>query len=86
MVSSSSSMENLSYTMNCSDSFFVSSILILTVVLQLLFFYKFSLFLAALGFCCGVRPFSYCGEWRLLFVVVCGLLIMVASLVVEHRL
>ena len=30
--------------------------------------------------------FSGCGEWGLLFVVVHGLLIAVASLVVEHRL
>ena len=30
--------------------------------------------------------FSSCGEPRLLFVAVCGLLIVVASLVAEHRL
>ena len=30
--------------------------------------------------------FSSCGEWGLLFVVVCGLLIVVASLVAEHGL
>ena len=30
--------------------------------------------------------FSSCGEWGLLLAVVCGLLIAVASLVVEHRL
>ena len=29
---------------------------------------------------------SGCGEWGLLFVVVCGLLIAVASLVAKHRL
>ena len=44
------------------------------------------LFLAVLGLCCCVRAFSSCGEWGLLFVVVHGLLIVVASLVVEHSL
>ena len=36
------------------------------------------LFMAALGLCCCAPVFSSCGE--------CGLLIAVASLVVEHRL
>ena len=41
---------------------------------------------AALGLhCCG-WAFSSCCERGLLFVVVCGLLIAVASLVVEHGL
>ena len=44
------------------------------------------LFLAALGLRCCVRAFSSCGEQWLLFVEVCGLLIVVASLVAEHRL
>ena len=44
------------------------------------------LFLAVLGLRCSVQPFSSCGEKGLLFVVLCGLLIAVASLVVEHRL
>ena len=44
------------------------------------------LFLAALDLRCCARAFSSCGEWELLFVVVCGLLIVVASLIVEHRL
>ena len=43
------------------------------------------LFLAALGLRCYVRAFSSCVEWGLLFIVVCGLLIAVASLV-EHGL
>ena len=46
-----------------------------------LFFY---LFLAALGLCCCARAFSSCGERGLLFVVVRGLLIAVASLVAER--
>ena len=45
-----------------------------------------NLFLAALGLPCCARAFSSCGDWGLLFFVVRGLLIAVASLVVEHRL
>ena len=44
------------------------------------------LFLAALGLRCCVRVFSSCGERGLLFIAVRGLLIAVASLVVEHGL
>ena len=44
------------------------------------------LFLAALGLRCCERAFSCCSEWGLLFVVVRGLLIAVASLVAEHGL
>ena len=44
------------------------------------------LFLAALGLRCCMRAFSSCGEEGLLFVLVCGLFIVVASLVVEHGL
>ena len=54
------------------------------------FFYQFSLFLfiflAALGLCCCVPASSSCGERGLLFIAVCGLLIAVASLLVEHGL
>ena len=50
------------------------------------FIYLFYLFLAALGLCCCVRAFSSCGERGLLFVVVRGLLIAVASFVAEHGL
>ena len=57
--------------------------LIFLFLINLLFIY---LFLAALGLCCCVQVFSSCGEWGLLFVVVHGLLIAVASLVAEHRL
>ena len=35
--------------------------------------------MALLGLRCCTRAFSSCGEWGLLFVVVCGLLIAVAS-------
>ena len=44
------------------------------------------LFLAALGLCCCMRALSSCGEQGLLFVVVCGILIAVASLIAEHGL
>ena len=42
------------------------------------------LFLAALGLHCCTWAFSSCGEQGLLFVVVRGLLIAVASLAAEH--
>ena len=44
------------------------------------------LFLAALGLHCRAQAFCSCGEQGLLFVVVRGLLIAVASLVAEHGL
>ena len=50
------------------------------------FVVSLNLFLAALGLRCCRRAFSSCGQWGLLFVVVCGLLIAVASLVAEHGL
>ena len=42
--------------------------------------------MALLGFRFCARAFSSCGEQGLLFVVVCGLLIVVASLVTEYGL
>ena len=48
--------------------------------------YYFYLFLAALGLSCCAQAFSSSGERVLLFVVVRGLLIALASLVAEHRL
>ena len=45
-----------------------------------------NLFLAALGLRCCTWAFSSWGEQGLLFVAVHGLLIVVASLVVEHGL
>ena len=50
------------------------------------FIYFIYLFLAALGLRCCAQVFSSCGEWELLFVAVRGLLLAVASLVVEHGL
>ena len=52
--------------------------------------FKFILFiylcLAVLGLRCCARAFSSCGERGLLFVAVRGLLIAVASLILEHGL
>ena len=50
------------------------------------FIYFIYLLLAALGLCCCAWAFSSGGEWKLLFIVVCGLVIVVASHVVEHGL
>ena len=49
-------------------------------------FIYFYLLLAALGLRCCAQAFSSCGERGLLFIAVHGLLIAVASLVVEHGL
>ena len=54
-------------------------------VVQISFFLSF-FFLPALGLLCCVQAFSSCIEQELLFAVVRGLLIAVASLVAEHRL
>ena len=57
-----------------------------------IFFYLFIfnnfiyLFLAALGLHCCVQTFCSGGEWGLLFIAMCRLLIVVASLVAEHGL
>ena len=65
---------SLFWLLHLSDSFF--------------FFFNilFYLFLAVLGLRCCVWAFSSCGERGLLFLAVRGLLIEVASLVVEHGL
>ena len=52
-----------------------------TVGLPFFFFFFFG---AVLGLRCCAQAFSSCGERGLLFVAVCGLLIAVSSLVVEH--
>ena len=44
------------------------------------------LFMAVLGLCFCARAFSSCGKWGPLLIAVRGPLIVVASLVVEHRL
>ena len=57
----------------------------LAIVKGTLFLFIY-LFMAALGLRRCARAFSSCGERGLLFVAVRGLLIVVASLVAEHRL
>ena len=52
----------------------------------ILFFIFYFLFLAVLGLHCCMRVFSSCGERGLLFIAVHGLVIVVASLVVERGL
>ena len=49
-------------------------------------FILFILFLAALGLRCCMQAFSSCSKQGLPFIAVRGLLIVVASLVAEHRL
>ena len=51
-----------------------------------IYFYLFILFLAMLGLCHFTQAFCSCTEQGLLFIPARGLLIAVASLVVEHRL
>ena len=46
----------------------------------------FFFFFTALGLGCCMQAFSSCGEGGLLFVVVCRLLVAVASLLAEHGL
>ena len=41
----------------------------------LIYLFIYYLFLTVLGLCCYARAFSSCGEWRLFFIVVHGLLI-----------
>ena len=61
-------------------------VLLLTSGESIYLFNKFILFLAALGLRGFAQAFSSCSEQGLLFIVVLGLLIAVASLVVEHGL
>ena len=66
-----------------SSDFFLTIVYFLFFLENIIFIY---LFLATLGLRCCVQVFSSCGEQGLLFFVVRGLLIMVASLVAEHGL
>ena len=65
------------------DHTFIRHHLFIYLFIYLLFIY---LFLAVLGLRCCAWAFSSCSERGLLFVVVHGLLTVVASLVAEHRL
>ena len=70
-------------TMQAPDFFFFN---IYYFLKQFFKIYLFIYLLAVLGLRCCARAFSSCGEQGLLFVAVHGLLIVVASLVAEHRL
>ena len=57
------------------------------ICLLALFFFNFvCVFLAVLGLCCCMWAFSNCSRQDHSLVVVCGLLIVVASLGAEHGL
>ena len=60
--------------------------LIFVAILFYYFLKLINLFLSALGLRCCAWAFSSCSERGLLFIVVHGLLIVVASLVAEHGL
>ena len=66
------------------DNFTLSTVNAL-YYLYLRFIYLFY-YLAVAGLCCCTGAFSSCAEQGLLFVVLCGLLIVMALLVAEHRL
>ena len=58
------------------------------LMMHCLFFFSLFiyLFMAVLGPRLCARAFSSCGKWGPLFIAVCGPLIIMASLVAEHRL
>ena len=53
---------------------------------SILFFFFFFRLLAALGLRCCAQAFSSCSGWGLLFFVLCGFIIVVASLAAKYRL
>ena len=53
---------------------------------SLSFIKKILYFLTVLGLHCCLRAFSNCCQQELLLIVVCSLLIAVASFIAEHRL
>ena len=61
-----------------SDLFFVC--------IYLFLIFKFYLFLVGLGLPCSAQAFSSCGEQGQPFVAVLRLLVVLASLVAEHKL
>ena len=62
------------------------SFLFLFSYITIFFFFFKEIYLSVLGLRCCTRAFSSCGGRGLLFVVVHGPLIVVASLVAEHGL
>ena len=82
----SPSLSNLTICHAAPTACFLCSGTWLLLLLLFKSIYLIYLFLAALGLRCCAQAFSSCGEQGLLFVVVLGLLIVVASLVAEHGL
>ena len=72
--------------MTISRSIHVASNGIFSLKIFFFFLFFIYLFLAVSGLRCYTWAFSSCGEQGLLFVAVYGLLVVVASLVAEHRL
>ena len=70
---------------NAAGNKYKFKIVVLNNSAQFFFFNYLFTYLAALGLHCCTRAFSSCGEQGLLFIVVCRLLIAVASLA-EHGL
>ena len=87
LISSSAPLSNPShfYSSIAYSLFLIAASVFLLVFLFFFNFIYFFKFLAALGLCCYVWAFSSCGKRGLLFIVMRGLLIAVASLV-EHGL
>ena len=82
----SENLGNLSLVREIGNSRVVSELALPKSGARVLFFFYFLFFfLVVLVFCCSWAFSSY-GEWVPLFTVVCGLLIMVVSLVAEYRL
>ena len=50
------------------------------------FVFLIFIYLAVLDLHCCAQAFSSCSKWGLVLVAVCGLLLVVVSLVAEHRL
>ena len=73
-------------TLARTSSIILDKMIMVDVLVSFLIDLFIYLFLAALGLRCCAQAFSSCGERGLLFVAVCGLLIAVASLIVEHGL
>ena len=70
--------EHLKICLGMNIFFFFSNFMYLYLLIYL--------FMAVLGLRFCVRAFSSCGKWGPFFIVVHGPLIIVASLVAEHRL
>ena len=79
-------IEHILYIRYSSKSVHVKSLFFKCFSLfHITFIYLFTLFLTTLDLRCFVQAFSSCGELGLLFVVILSFLIVLDSLVAEHR-